>query len=134
MLCWIRCPQAIADTHCCPITLRLESWITVIHNLSSFISGREGNDGAIHGRQGTGTASCREGRYYTCDGEGEGTAREGIIGTSTCSWEGEETAREGITLTSTCDGREGCRRESVYSKIFSHVAISTTSPSTHLYG
>ena len=63
MLCWIRCPQAIAGTHCCHITLRLEPWTTVIHNLSSFISGREGNDGAIHGRQGSGTASCRERGY-----------------------------------------------------------------------
>ena len=60
MLCWIRCPQAIAGTHCCHIALRLKPWITVIHNFSSFISGREGSDGAIHGRQGTGTASCRE--------------------------------------------------------------------------
>ena len=63
LLCWIRCPRAIAGTHCCHITLRLEPWITLIHNLSSFISGREGNDGAIHGGQGSGTASCREGRY-----------------------------------------------------------------------
>ena len=63
LLCWIRCPRAIAGTHCCQITLRLEPWITVIHNLSSFISGKEGNDGAIHGRQGSGTASCRERRY-----------------------------------------------------------------------
>ena len=79
MLCWIRCPQAIAGTHCCHITLRLEPWITVIHNLSSFISGREGNDGAIHGRLGSGTASCREYilKLQTCKKEGGGGGGRG---------------------------------------------------------
>ena len=82
MLCWIRCPQAIAGTHCCHITLRLEPWITVIHNLSSSNSGGEGSDGAIHGRQGTGTASCREYilKSYNEGGGGGGVAHTyGII-------------------------------------------------------